>query len=59
VAIDMVDIAFQPNAFTITAGTGAQGTFTNPDQPPHPFTCDALGIKAPDLAPRASENYHD
>jgi outer membrane protein assembly factor BamB/uncharacterized cupredoxin-like copper-binding protein len=55
VAIDLTEFAFEPNTFTVAAGTDAQVTFTNRGQLPHNFTCDALGIATQDLAPGATE----
>jgi uncharacterized cupredoxin-like copper-binding protein len=55
VSIDMVDLAFQPNTFTISANVTTALTFTNMGQLPHNFTCDPLNLKTKDLNPGESE----
>jgi nitrite reductase (NO-forming) len=55
VSIEMVDLAFQPNTFTIMADTATAITFTNNGQLPHNFTCDPLNVKTKDLNAGESE----
>jgi outer membrane protein assembly factor BamB/plastocyanin len=49
VEVDMVDLAFQPNTFTIPANMDVEATFHNKGALPHNWTCDALGLKTPDV----------
>jgi hypothetical protein len=47
--VDTVDLAFLPNTFTIPANTDVEATFHNKGALPHNWTCDALGLKLPDV----------
>lgn len=50
ITIEMVDIAFNPNAITIPANTDVTITLPNNGVALHNFNIDALGIKTEDVA---------
>jgi len=54
-ALNAVDIAFQPNTMTIPAGQDVTINFTNMGQLPHNFHVDELGVASSDLESGASE----
>lgn len=53
VSLELVDFAFQPNAFSIPANTPVTVTLRNGGQAPHNFSIDALRISQ-DVAPGAT-----
>ena len=54
VTVQLVDIAFNPNAFTIPADTDVRVVLPNDGVTPHTFDIDALNIHSGEVAPGAS-----